>query len=568
MNYIGVVQVKFGSSGLPGRSLASIGNETVLEFLLHRLKKASFLSKVLVATTPEADDDQIVEMVRKAGIEVYRGESADVLKRLYGAVKDYSPKGVVKILGNSPLVDIDEMKFMVMEHDANGYDYSYNEHARGVIFGMGCSVFSLKVLESLALSGELTDEQREIGSLYIRQHQEKFKILKRCSSSPRPLVRVYLDEMRDVELIKSIVKYVPVITNEAVGAFLDENTLLTEYQKGSGISETGLEKMFLFPEKITGYMNGSSDTTYPVSVELSLTNNCNFDCVWCSDGNLRTRLGGELSLDDIRRLFRDLEDGGTKGVVIEGGGEPAIHKDFQEIVRIGAECGLSLGLITNGSMHLPEDIVTCFEWIRVSLDAATPEQHASAKKVKMFEKVMKTIKFVGQHKGKTTVGVGYVVTNANTENLENLLLRLRNYSVDYIQFRPVIDNPDLWPSDNLLYLKKYETAAFKVDLGAMDANNAKGNGGRPCYAHSMSSVITADGGVYLCGRLNIYDWVKPTGNLHQHSFRDIWLGAERMRQSQAVSDPQFCKEHCPECRMTKYNLLIDRIKSFKTKSFI
>ncbi len=566
--YIGVVQVRYRSDELPGKSLLGLGDTTVLTYLLERLKSASFLKKLVVATTPEAEDDIVERQAAACGVPVYRGAADDVIRRLYGAVKDGQPYGIVRILGNTPLVDIRDMEEMLRLHRDGGYDYAYNEHVNGVIFGMGCSVFSYKILEELTNNQSLTPEQREIGSLYIRQHPEKFKILKKDAVNARPLYRVTLDEPRDAELIKSIIGHLPVIDNDTVGEYLDQNPLLTVYQKGSTVSETGVDKLFLFPSKIEKYLTASFDTTYPVSVELSLTNVCNFDCEWCSDSGLRERLGGEFSVDDMRRLFHDLKEGGTKGVVIEGGGEPMIHKDFRAIALLAAETGLALGMITNGSVPLDADLIPLFEWVRVSLDAATPEQHAKAKKVHVFERVMENIKHLGEHKGKTTIGVGYVVTRENIDNLENLLLRLRNYKVDYIQLRPVIDCPHLWPDTDLAFLKKYETAAFRVDIGAMYANDVRGNAGKACVAHSISTVITADGGVYLCGRLNIYDWVKPIGNLHAATFNEIWHGEERRLQAGKVADPAFCKEHCPECRMTKYNILIDRARNFKTRSFI
>jgi radical SAM protein with 4Fe4S-binding SPASM domain len=567
-NYICVVQVRFESSEFPGKSLSAIGKETALEFLLRRIGSAKSLAGVVVATSTDRSDDVVEKVAAGAGVAVYRGDSGDVLERLYNAVKDRRPDGVVKVLGNAPLVDVGAMEELIRLHSKGGYDYAYNEHAKGVVFGTGCSIFSFAVLEKLALSTKLTLEQREIGSLYIRQHPEIFRILTACAEKSYPLFKVLINEMRDVDLVHSIVKYVPELSSETIGAFLEENPLLVEYQNAQSVSETGLEKLYLFPEKVDYYLKGGFDPAYPVSVELSLTNACNFDCVWCSDGDLRKRLGGEFTVSDMQKFFADLKAGGTIGVVIEGGGEPMIHKEFATIVKCAHNKGLALGLITNGSMPVEKELIHYFEWIRISLDAATPEQHSSAKKVKVFENVMRNLIAIGSEKGSTTLGVGYVVTRDNQENLENLLLRLRYYNVDYIQFRPVIDCPDLSPDSDLKYLRKYETPKFKVDINAMTANAARGNDGRPCLAHSLSCVVTADGGVYLCGRLNIYDWVKPMGNIHKNSFRDIWLGEERRRQSAEVAGVEFCKTHCPECRMTKYNLLADRIRNFKTRSFI
>ena len=63
------------------------------------------------------------------------------------------------------------------------------------------------------------------------------------------------------------------------------------------------------------------------------------------------------------------------------------------------------------------------------------------------------------------------------------------------------------------YLKQYEDELFIVDVSGFKNNNYSGNGGAPCYASSITSVISGSGDVYICGRLNIYDWVEPIGNI-------------------------------------------------------
>jgi radical SAM protein with 4Fe4S-binding SPASM domain len=145
---------------------------------------------------------------------------------------------------------------------------------------------------------------------------------------------------------------------------------------------------------------------------------------------------------------------------------------------------------------------------------------------------------------------------------------LKDYGVEYIYFRPVIDHKELAVDTNLNYLKKYETDTFSILTDAMEENKITGNGGVPCVAHSVTTVVTADGGVYLCGRLNKYDWWEPIGNLYRDNFHSIWTSEKRKMQSKLVSDPSFCLKHCPECRITKYNLLFKRTGQVKTIDFI
>ncbi|HOK41854.1 MAG TPA: radical SAM protein [bacterium] len=333
--------------------------------------------------------------------------------------------------------------------------------------------------------------------------------------------------------------------------------------------EIGLNKILLFPDKLKALLNSNEDNPdflYPISVELSLTNECNQKCIWCSDYELRNRLPGTLKKEVIFNLVDDLKIGGTKGITIEGGGEPTLHPDFIEIINYIYDKGLGVGLITNGVILNYEDILHKFDWIRISLDAANSNEYKKLKGTNNFDTVINNIKKIAQ---KTNVcGIGYIITQDNINHLEELTIILKEIGVKYIHFRPVIDNPDLYIETNLDYLKHFENKDFSIIADALQENKVRGNNGVPCYANSLVSIISASGDVFICGRLNVYEWLKPIGNINNQKFKDIWNGEERIKQIRKVLDNKFCNRYCPECRITKYNILIDKLKKIKTKNFI
>ena len=309
--------------------------------------------------------------------------------------------------------------------------------------------------------------------------------------------------------------------------------------------------------------------SYPISVEMTLTNTCNLKCVYCSDNELRTRQGrtAELDLDVIKRLFDDLSANGTSGVVLEGGGEPSLYTKFDQVVSYAREKGLALGLITNGTVRLQDELLKAFEWIRVSLDASTAEEYLALKGVDCFEKVLSNIAHYAQYC--QTVGIGYVVTNKNISQIESLVMRLREIGAAYVQLRPVVDCEELYPKGvDLSFLKFYQNSTFGVIVDGMKENAQPGNGGLSCMTNSITSIISGDGSVYLCGRLNIYDWLNPIGNINEQTFHEIWNGSERLKQLEMVHDGEFCKQNCPQCRVSKFNQLLERLENTKSKNFI
>lgn len=566
-----VIQVTNVSTFLERRPFIPLCNEeNVLSYLVHRIRDF-WDAPVVVATTVLDVDNEILELAKSMGVMCCRGDPKNLVERLIDVSLTIGRQQFVRLMGNYPIVDLGSMSSLVNEHIRGCFDYSYNEHADGVPWGMGCEVIHADVLKKLCRM-ELSEDQKEVGTLYLRQNAHAFKIYRAVSSIKRPNYKLCLETEMDLRLLRDVVHHLPEPSLNSVVAYLDDHPVFASMCQEVPPKEVGVEKLALHPSKIAAFhhaMHGEPDMIYPVSVELSLTNRCNLYCAWCSDRALRERQGIENDLpgDILFRLFEDLKRGGTKGVVLEGGGEPTIRSDFGEIFDRLLSIGLPVGLITNGTMELSPRMLKSFEWIRVSLDAANAEDYKLYKGKDLYETVLSNI--CRYAKCCPTVGVGYVVTNQNIDDVEALVLRLRQYDVSYVHFRPVVDCPDMLPRGaTLSYLSRYQTPTFSVIVDGMNENMRGGNGNMPCVAHSLSSVISSEGSVYLCGRLNIHEWFKPIGNLRDQSFHEVWNGAERRKQIRSVLDTGFCMEHCPPCRMSKYNNLFVRAREFKTPNFI
>jgi len=566
-----VIQATHASGVFEGKGTTLLRDDvTVLSYLIDRIG-GRWRGKVILTTSDEPQDDVLVAEAARCHINCVREARHDLVRRLWRAVETEGCEHFVRVFGNYPLLDLKAMAALVDSHLSSGADYSYNDHHEGVPWGMGCEVISTATL-ALLLEKELTAEQREIGTLYIRQNAGTFTVNKWKSRHADSNVKLAFETQRDLHLLRDIINHVPDPDAPSVLAYLAEHPLLLNGHASSPPCEVGLEKLYLYPEKIAAVRSTEAaepDQSYPISVELSLTNRCNIDCVYCSDLDLRKRegMGSDLRTDTLFPLFADLKAGGTRGVVIEGGGEPVIHPEFETIVHHLADIGLPAGLITNGTRPLPPDVLSKLEYIRVSVDASTPEEWASLKGQDRFADVLANVRDYARHC--STVGVGYVVTNTNMSDIETFVLRIRQHGVAYIQFRPVVDAPDLAPTDDALrYLRRYRTDTFAVLTGDMTDNTPRSNDGLPCRAHSLTTVITGKGDVFLCGRLNIHDWIRPIGNIRETPFGEIWVGEERAKQSSQTLDPSFCIEHCPQCRLTKFNRLFDRLDRTRTHHFI
>ncbi len=100
-----IVQARMGSTRLPGKVLMDLGGRPVLARCLERLRRASSLSRVVVATTTLAQDDELESWCAAEGWDCCRGSEEDLLDRYYQAARKYAAQVVVRCTSDCPLID-------------------------------------------------------------------------------------------------------------------------------------------------------------------------------------------------------------------------------------------------------------------------------------------------------------------------------------------------------------------------------------------------------------------------------------------------------------------------------
>lgn len=333
-------------------------------------------------------------------------------------------------------------------------------------------------------------------------------------------------------------------------------------------------KLLLNNEKVNSILdvrNGikKMDEHFPISVELHLTDICNLKCEWCTDKELRKN-GAVMDLQVIERLFREFWRHGT-GVTLEGGGEPTLHPEFHKVTEIGKNNSLDMGLITNGTVDISESI-SRLRWARISLDSSTREEYKQEKGVDCFDRVLANLEKMSAARNpeETFLGIGYVLTTRNQSRLIELVKQLDSIGIDYIYLRPVEEAEDITPSlKSLLDLRKELaelTAGTRIKyMLAVSDRVVDKNAGLPCIAHSLTSVIHANGEVALCEKRRGDGII--LGNVRDNSFEDLWVSPYREQVSQKLLKAE-CQSGCSACRVTGFNMIFEQLERVHSKHFI
>jgi len=123
---VAIIQGRMSSSRLPGKILANIAGQPMLQRVFLRTARAATVAETFFATTTDPSDDPVAEYCDFSGIPLTRGSLYDVLDRYYQAAQGAKADVVVRITADCPVIDpelIDDVTKTLLEGE---YDFAAN----------------------------------------------------------------------------------------------------------------------------------------------------------------------------------------------------------------------------------------------------------------------------------------------------------------------------------------------------------------------------------------------------------------------------------------------------------
>ena len=219
-----------GSTRLPGKVMMNVENQKpVLYFVINQLQECKLIDKIIVATTTNEEDNQIVNYSKNLGIDYFRGSSKDVLDRYYQCAKKYSINTIVRIPSDKPLIDPEIVDNVVSVFNNNSYDYVTNFLSNPTFpSGTEVEVFSMSALKKAWENAKLPSEKEHV-TAYFPNHEDEFKISYIENSENLSHLRWAVDRIEDLELVRLIVSKIekrPILMKDIVALFNEEPELV------------------------------------------------------------------------------------------------------------------------------------------------------------------------------------------------------------------------------------------------------------------------------------------------------------------------------------------------------
>lgn len=154
-----IVQARVGSSRLPNKVLADLAGKPMLRRITDRLAQCQQVDTVVVAIPDSAANDALAEMMRAAGVNVFRGSEGDVLERHLRAAEAFGIDYIVRVPSDNPVIMASEIDRIIQFYLATAYDYCSNLselQGNGYPDGLGAEVFSRESLAQVAATAQNT----------------------------------------------------------------------------------------------------------------------------------------------------------------------------------------------------------------------------------------------------------------------------------------------------------------------------------------------------------------------------------------------------------------------------
>lgn len=206
MKTVAIIQARMGSTRLPGKVLKEVMDKPLLAYELERVKCAALIDDIVIATTNETIDDEIVRFCELHNINVYRGSEADVLERYYEAAVQFDADIVVRLTSDCPLIDPDVIDQVVQLYkDEQPIDYVSNTLKRTYPRGLDTEVFSFEVLEK-AHNKAILERDREHVTAYMYSNKDKFSFAYLENEEDYSHHRWTVDTEEDFDLVNRILQ--------------------------------------------------------------------------------------------------------------------------------------------------------------------------------------------------------------------------------------------------------------------------------------------------------------------------------------------------------------------------
>lgn len=285
----------------------------------------------------------------------------------------------------------------------------------------------------------------------------------------------------------------------------------------------------------------------PISMHVALCDACFNRCIMCDHPSRQTM--ARMNPFDWLEKLRWFAASGLESVCYAGG-DPMAYSDFNQIMEGHVLLDVAFGMTITGYVpkFIDMGLMAKAEWVRVSLDAVTPEVYEKVRGKTPVEKVLKSIELMVQNKVK--VGLGITLHADNVDDLPNVMAFAERLGITDIETHHIV------PDSGARAVRVPEKWNRKIEPF------------QNCHAALYQLYIDAKGDVYPCcitaGDAQAAPQAYALGNIFTDSWRElIWPKVVEYSKLNIKDLPEICRTCCAQ-RLSQINKVCGEIHTGKS----
>jgi len=196
-----LITARLKSKRLPQKIIRAIYGKPIISHMVDRIKQSKLVDTIVVCTSTDPQDDPLEEISKENGVECFRGDANDVLKRLADAAQFFDLDYIINITADCPFVDPQYIDLTVDKYKETEADLIRSWDLPHGAFCYGISVRSLGTVLSIKDSSDT-----EIWVSYFTD-TGRFTVLDLDIPNPhhrRPGLRMTLDYPDDLKFFEAV----------------------------------------------------------------------------------------------------------------------------------------------------------------------------------------------------------------------------------------------------------------------------------------------------------------------------------------------------------------------------
>ena len=197
---LAIIQARSDSKRFPKKVLKKVYGNPLIYHVITRVLKSKKISKVIVATSKNKSDDELVKYLKKIKIKFYRGSLDNVAERFVKAAETQKTNFFLRVNGDSPLIDpklIDHV-ISIFKKNMNN-DIVTNVFPRTFPKGQSVEIIKKIILKKNLKKMSISD-QEHITQFFYR-NAKSFLIKNFINKNKKKSIKLAIDSKQDLRNI-------------------------------------------------------------------------------------------------------------------------------------------------------------------------------------------------------------------------------------------------------------------------------------------------------------------------------------------------------------------------------